>query len=77
MILGINRGRKEKVWLHPVWLIPVKNSVRDIEFRKPCQSELKSIHIGGFFCNRAIVKACILAPYECGKDNCRLEEEKL
>lgn len=69
MIHGINNGRKVNCWLHPLWLNHVKNSVRVTEFRKPCQNELKSIHNRVFFYVWPMVKACILASYECGKDN--------
>ena len=69
MISGISNGRKVKCWLHPVLLNPVKKFRPGTEFRKPCQNGLKSFHRRGFFYNKAMLKACILAPYECGKDN--------
>jgi hypothetical protein len=55
----------------------VKNPVRDIEFRKPCQN-VTSLQLYGLLTMVIeIKKACILAAYECGKDNKRLEKETI
>jgi len=46
-------------------------------FRKPCQKDGSSTKKGGFLYGTGRVKACILAFYECGKDNLRLEKESI